>query len=182
MKNEENKKGKVYIAVAAIVIIVGAIAFFKPEADTKNADISQPVLTEVTKSQKEPVTARIDITTKLIDAEKPQFEVYVDGSDMPEKQAGWIVSRGLQGYVIQKKGNSIDLIIKAIKDIDINFVLRGVRDEKNGKLVEHWVTYTSLIINDEKILSKEKTVWYNKSYRQRIQAKSGDIYRIHIDW
>lgn len=182
IKKEERKKGMVYVLIAAIVIIVGAIAFFKPKADTKYTDISQPVLKEAVKAQAESVIARIDITTKLADAEKSLFEVYVDGSDIPEKQAKWMNKNGYQGFVVQKKGNSADLNITVLKAADINLVLRGIRNDGDENSIEQKVTYTSLVINGKEILPEATTVWHSKSYRYKINAKPNDLYKIVVKW
>lgn len=182
MKNEENKKGKVYIAVAAIVIIVGAIVFFKLKADTKNVEVSQPVQAEAVNQQAEPVIARIDIAAPLADVDKPPFEVYVNGSDTPEKQAKWMPLHKIQGYVIQKDKSPLNMVIKANKDVNIKFTLRGIRDLKNEKLVEHWVNYKSFIVDGKKLISKDTPLWYGKRLNKEIKAKAGQEYKVYIEW
>lgn len=179
MKNEESKKGMVYVIIAAIVIIVGAIACFKFKANTKNADISQSLMTEVIKSQAEPVTARIDITTPLVDADKPQFEVYVDGSDTPEKQAKWMAKYKIQGNAIQKKGTDIKIAIKVLNDNKLNIDLRGPWDKNK---VKHRVEYTSVIVNNKEVLSKPIATWHDKPFTYSLNAKKGNGFLIIVKW
>lgn len=182
IKEEKSKTG-VVVAVVAIAVIVGGIMLFKP--NKADITVQQPGTAVVTNTEpkEEKNMARIDITTKLVSAAEPQFEVYVDGSKTPEKQAEWMQKSGNQGYVIQRDKNSTDINIKSLNDSELMVVLRGPdkRDE-NKKFIPVWVKYTSFTVNGKKILSEPVSVWHNKPFRHTIEAKSGDEIKIHAEW
>ena len=175
IKNEKSKAGVVTAVVVAIAVIAGGIMFFKPSNNVKVQEQKVATATTAPKPKDEKIVARIDLTTKLVDAKKPQFEVYVDGSKTPEKQAGWMQKSGNQGYVVQRDKNSTDISIKSLNDSELMVVLRGPdkRDE-NKKFIPVWVKYTSFTVNGKKILSEPVSVWHNKPFRHTINAKSGD--------
>lgn len=184
IKEEKSKAGVITAVVVAIAVIAGGIMFFKPSNNVKVQE--QKVATATTTAPKpkaEKTVARIDLTTKLVDAKKPQFEVYVDGSKTSEKQADWMPKFGNQGYVVQRDKNSTDISIKSLNDNELMIVLRGPdkRDE-NKKIIPVWVKYTSLTVNGKKILSEPVSVWHNKPFRHTIKAKSGDEIKIHAEW
>lgn len=182
IKEEKSKKGIIFTAVALIAVIIGAFVIFKPSSGT-NVQEQKVATTKATEPEEEKVTARIDITTKLIDADKPQFEVYVDDSETPLEQADWMTKFNTQGNVVQKSGETLDIVIKAIEDTDINLVLRGKwEQDENGKLIENWVDYTSVSVNGNEILQEETFVWHNKPFRYTINAKAGEEYKIHAEW
>lgn len=182
IKEEKSKTG-VVVAVVAIAVIVGGIMLFKPNNNVKVQEQKVATATIAPKPKAEKTVARIDISTKLVDAKKPQFEIYVDGSKTPEKQAGWMQKSGNQGYVVQKDKNSTDISIKSLNDNELMIVLRGPdkRDE-NKKFIPVWVKYTSVTVNGKKILSEPVSVWHNKPFRHTIEAKSGDEIKIHAEW
>ena len=184
IKKEEKKSRKIYLVILAIAIIAGAIVFFKPKADMNGVGETQQVVNEVAESREQLTTARIDITTNLVDAAKPQFEVYVDSSENPEKQASWMPKFETQGYVVQSDNGDIDIVINAIKeDTDINLTLRGKwEQDKDNNMMENWVKYTSLTINGKEILPEAVAVWHNKPYRYTINAKAGEEYKVHAEW
>lgn len=128
-------------------------------------------------------TSRIDLTTNLVDENIPQFEVYVDGSETPLKQMGWMSKNNLQGYVVQKDGKNMDMIIKSLSDAKIKLSFRGLweKDAEN-KMVEHWVKYTSINIDGNEILSEPVNVWHDKPFVYTIDAKNGAEYKIQIKW
>lgn len=196
VKKEEKKNGAIYAVIAiVVVIIVGVATFFKPEANKNSAIATQPDIAEAIEVKTEPIvatvgedtneqiTARIDITTPLVDADTPQFEVYIDDADMPEEQADWMPKFGNQGYVLQKDDGVQDIKLNALKDIDIELILRGPdkRDE-NNQFIPVWVTYTSLTVNGKEILQEAVNVWHNKPFRYTINAKAGEEYKIHAEW
>lgn len=187
VKAEEKKNGTIYAVIAIIVIaIASGMVFFKSGSGTDKANTIQKVAIETeeaTAAKEEKMVARIDITTPLVDATKPQFEVYVDGSKTPEKQAEWMPKFGNQGYVVQRDKNSTDINIKSLNDSELMVVLRGPdkRDE-NKKFIPVWVKYTSFTVNGKKILSEPVSVWHNKPFRHTIKAKSGDEIKIHAEW
>ncbi|MBR1600276.1 MAG: hypothetical protein IJ677_01710 [Alphaproteobacteria bacterium] len=183
IKNEKSKAGVVTAVVVAIAVIAGGIMFFKPSNNVKVQEQKVATATTAPKPKDEKIVARIDLTTKLVDAKKPQFEVYVDGSKTPEKQAGWMQKSGNQGYVIQRDKSSTDINIKSLNDSELMVVLRGPdkRDE-NKKFIPVWVKYTSFTVNGKKILSEPVSVWHNKPFRHTIKAKAGDEIKIHAEW
>ncbi len=190
---EPTKSNKKYIVLAIVVIlaIIGIMSGNGKEdetatttvATTEQAPVAEqvPVVEEKT-AETEPAIARIDISTPLVNADEPQFEVYVDGSEEPEKQVAWMPNFGKQGYVLQDSNGSKDITIKVLNDADINIILKGRRDEKKGQLIEHWVDYTSLTINMDKILPQTKPIWYGKAFTHTINAKAGDEIKIHAEW
>ena len=128
--------------------------------------------------------ARIDISTPLVNADEPQFEVYVDESETSEKQIDWMYKMNRQGYVIQKTDQEMNISIKALNNIEISIELRGpdVRDE-NGKIIENWVKYNSVTINGEEILNAPVVTWHSKPVvAYIISAKANNEYKIHVAW
>ena len=183
IKEEKSKAGVVTAVVIAIAVIAGGIMFFKPSNNGKVQEQKVATATTAPKPKAEKTVARIDIITKLVDAKKPQFEVYVDGSKTPEKQADWMPKFGNQGYVVQRHDGAKNIKLKALKDVDIDIILRGPdkRDE-NKKFIPVWVKYTSVTVNGKKILSEPVSVWHNKPFRHTIKTKSGDEIKIHAEW
>ena len=183
IKEEKSKAGVITAVVVAVAVIAGGIMFFKPSNNVKVQEQKVATATIAPKPKAEKTVARIDISTKLVDAKKPQFEVYVDGSKTPEKQAEWMPKFGNQGYVVQRDDGAKNIKLKALKDVDIDIILRGPdkRDE-NKKFIPVWVKYTSVTVNGKKILSEPVSVWHNKPFRHTIKAKSGDEIKIHAEW
>lgn len=182
IKEEKSKAGVITAVVVAVAVIAGGIMFFKPSNNAKVQEQKIATAATAPKPKAEKTVARIDISTKLVDAKKPQFEVYVDGSKTPEKQAGWMPNFDIQGYVIQKDDGMKNIKLKVLNDAYINIFLKGLRDEQNGNLSQHWVKYTSLKVNGKEILPEAVEVWYNKPFRHTIKAKAGDEIKIHAEW
>jgi hypothetical protein len=131
----------------------------------------------------EKTVARVDITTALVDEKKPQFEIYVDGSEAKEQQSGWMSQFGVQGYVIQKDDGVKDIELKALKNATINITLRGIWEKgSDDKAMERWVKYTSMTVNGEDVLKEPIDVWHDKPFVHTIKAKSGEEYKIHVEW
>ena len=130
-----------------------------------------------------PVAARIDLSTALTDGQKPQFEIYVDGSETPERPISWMTNNRAHGYATQREGNGMSILIKVTDDAKINMALRGpdTRD-KNGKRYESWVKYTSVTVNDEEILPEPVSVWHDKPFRYTLDAKADNAYIIQAKW
>lgn len=183
IKEEKSKAGVITAVVVAIAVIAGGVMLFKPSNNAKIQEQKVATATTAPKPKAEKTVARIDISTKLVDVKKPQFEVYVDGSEKSMKPTGWMINSGFFGYVVQKNGNDVVILIKTIKDSEISVALRGpdVRDSK-GNRIENWVKYTSFTVNGKKILSEPVSVWHNKPFRHTIKAKSGDEIKIHAEW
>ncbi len=174
----QNKKSIIYLIIAVLAAILGVVLLLKAMDN-----VEQDMAAEVAELQNEKVTARIDLSTALVDAENPQFEVYVNTSKTPEKQTSWMPQYGYQGYAIQRTDNRMDIKIKVLNDAEISMVLRGPdkRDE-NNKIIENWVDYTSVLINGKEILPKTKAVWHNKTYRHMLDAKAGETIEINAKW
>ena len=183
IKEEKSKAGVVTAVVVAIAVISGGVMLFKPSNNAKVQEQKVETATTAPKPKAEKTVARIDLTTKLVDADKPQFEVYVDDAVAPVTQASWMHKYNIQGNVVQKEGNAVDVVIKAIKDTDIDVVLKGPwEQDKDKKMVENWVKYTSVTVNGKKILSEPVSVWHNRPFHHTIKAKSGDEIKIHAEW
>lgn len=192
-ETEKAKSSKKYV-VLALVVILAAIGIMvnndEEEAATATTTVAtadKALIAEKTSTSDEPTTARIDITTPLVDAEKPQSEVYVEGSETAENEADWMPKHNVRGYTLQKEGNEITFAIKVLNDVDITMSLRGKWELKNPKnkeegLKENWVDFTSVTVNGKEILSKAIAVWHNKPFRYTINAKAGKEYNIHAEW
>ena len=186
VKTDEKNYKKIYILITLVVAILAISMILRPEsnieANNKTAEIQKNVVSEV-EPQEEIPTARIDVTTKLVDAEKPQFEIYADGSEMPIKQADWMPRYGIQGYVVQEKGYSKDFVIKSLKDAEIRILLKGPdkRDE-NNKIIENWVDYVSFSVDGKDILPEKTAAWHNKPFVHVLNAKSGEEHKIKVKW
>lgn len=183
IKEEKSKAGVITAVIVAIAVIAGGIMLFKPSNNAKVQEQKVATVTTAPKPKAEKTVARIDIITKLVDAKKPQFEVYVDGSKTPEKQAEWMPKFGNQGYVIQRHDGAKNIKLKALKNVDIDIILRGPdkRDE-NNQFVPVWVKYTSLTVNGEKILPESTDVWHNKPFIYILKALAGEEYKVHVEW
>lgn len=182
------KKGYIVFALVVILAAIGVmIGNGTKEENTTNT--STQITTEqdsVTKQiaiiEESPV-ARIEFSTKLVDAQKPQFEIYVNDSKTPEQQVNWMPNLGDQGYVVQSDNGKADIVIKSPKDVDISLNFRGKwEQDKEGKLVKNWVKYTSVTINGEEILSKSVNVWHQNPFTYTLNAKAGKTYKIHAEW
>ena len=167
--------------VVVIAIIIEAITSFK--SDNNRIVQEHENTTTATDIEKEQTIARIDISTTLIDDGKMQFEVYADESEVPLEQADWMPKYNAQGNVVQKEGNSVNIIIKALNDSVIRISLKGPwKLNENGKQEEVWVKYTSLTIDGEEILPEPVNVWHDKTFAHTINTKAGEEYKIHAEW
>lgn len=182
IKEEKSKAGLITGIVVIIAVIAGGIMLFKPSNNGKVQEQKVVTATTAPKPKTEKTVARIDITTKLADAKKTQFEVYVDGSKTPEKQAEWMHKFGNQGYTIEKDSGTKDIVIKALNDVNIKISLRGKKGQVNKEKAPRLVKYTVFSINDEKILKKDIVASYEKSFNHVIKAKAGEEYKIHLEW
>lgn len=193
---EPTKSNKKYI-VLAIVVILGAVGIMLGNgkedetatatvATTEQAPVAEQTsvtekntIAEETPAEIEPTVARIDITTPLVNADEPQFEVYVDGSEEPEKQAGWMPKFGKQGYSVQKNGSEINLIVKVLHSGKMNIKFRGPwKRGYNNVLIPLYVEYTSVKIDGEEILSEPTEKWTTKT----LEAEVGKTYAISAKW
>ena len=183
------KKNKKYIILAFVVIlaIIGIMMNNSSEEATVGtttiATTERSLAPEGDSFAEESVTARIDITTPLVKADEPQFEVYVDGSEEPLKQERWLPKYGSQGYMIQRDMSPQDITIKTLKEIDIKISLRGIWDTDNKeKLLTHKVTYTKASINGVDILEQPQTVWFREPFQYILSVTPGEEYKIHVEW
>jgi len=183
IKQETNKgKGKIYAIIAAIVAVLALFVIFKPNHNTQNTETVKSVATQEVETKDDKVMARIGIITDLADTDKSQFEVYVNGSETPEKNTEWLTQQGNYGYVFQNDTGSMDILIKIISDCDIKLNLRGRRDIQGKSLAKHQVEYTVLKINDVDIISEPETVWYGAPFSYTINAEKGEKYKVHVEW
>lgn len=194
-KQSSNKKnGKLFIIIAAMVAVISYLLIKPSGYDsqvvenkiiTTGAQQAEPEPIKVSTVQEEtqePTTARIDIITPLFDAETHQFEVYVDDAETPLTQEEWMLKYNTQGSTIQKAGNNANIMIKALNDADIYILLKGPWKQDNNNMAEHWIKYSSLIINGEEVLPESIDVWHNKPFKHIIDAKNGETYKIHVEW
>lgn len=178
------KSNKRYIALALVVILAAVGILVNNNTKQTSAEPATIASAEQEQVIEKPVTARIDISTPLVNADEPQFEVYVDESETSEKQIDWMYKMNRQGYVIQKTDQEMNISIKALNNIEISIELRGpdVRDE-NGKIIENWVKYNSVTINGEEILNAPVVTWHSKPVvAYIISAKANNEYKIHVAW
>ena len=208
MANEKNQKEQNFpvkkniIAVVACIAVVFGLAVLMSGTDEPKAVKPTPVAADVkqpanikakenaarVEAKKQPIVinenmARIDISTALAEDKKPQFMVYVNGSEKPLKRAFWMYRKGLYGSTIQKDGEKLDIVIKVLKDADIKLSASGIQklDKKKNK-VPVWVEYTKFSINDENILKSAKKVWFEEPLEHELKAKAGQEYKIHAEW
>ncbi len=184
MSNENRKatKNNKKYAILAIVVILVAFGLMRNNSVEETTTVAT---TEQASVAKETTIARIDISTPLVNADEPQFEVYVDGSEEPLKeQASWMPQYNSQGYSVQKQdGNEINIKIKALNTAKITISLRGIWDRgADGNLIKHPITYTAFQINNENILTEPQTVWFAEPYEQSIDVKNGDEIIINVNW
>ena len=183
IKEEKSKAGAIIAVVIAIAVIAGGIMFFKSNKANTTVQNKETAVVTKTEPKEETTTARIDITTKLADADKPQFEVYVDGAETPLKQVDWMPKFDRQGFIVQKEGNEAKIRIKALTESEIKVVILGPdRRDENNKLLESWVDYTSVSVDGKEILAEPIAVWHNKSFTHIINAKNGKEYEIIAKW
>lgn len=181
-KQTENVKKDIILSLIVILSTIGIIINNEPNQDMKIIPNSEQ---NITKQQlvKKSTIARMDFYTKLVNVDKPQFEIYVDGAEKAEPQAVWMNKHGSQGYIIQSDNDHTDVIIKGLQNTDINIVLRGYRGEDAaGKMIKNWVEYTSVKIDGKEILSEAKTVCYNKIFKYTIPVKAGETHTVEARW
>ena len=127
--------------------------------------------------------SRIDFETDLVDKNAPKFEIYTDGSETPNPKASWMTRHNLQGYVIEKAGEEVDVIVKTSDKVKIKISLRGPWEkDADDKMVEHWVKYTSMTVDGEEILSEPVDTWHNKPFIYYIDNKANEEHKLHIKW
>ena len=180
--NTNKNKGvnKIYVLTAFVFVLAIVGVMIKDTTKTRTSVSKQSV--SISTTTEENSVARIDFLTPLVDAKKPQFEIYVDGNQNSEKQAGWMFKLGKQGYVVESRDGKKDIVIKALADTKISVVLKGLRDEQNGNLVEHWVEYTAAEMDNKPIIEAPKSVWYNTPVSYHFNAKEGQIYKLNVKW
>jgi len=187
-KEQNEMATKKKYAVLALVVLLAVIGIAMNNSSEKETVVvpSKSEVTENVAEEKlieEPTIARIDITTPLVNADEPQFEVYVDNSEEPEKQAEWMLKSNVQGNTIEKNANNINIMIKILNDGELTIGLRGPwKRDANGKMIERWVKFVSLKINNEEILSEPTSVWCFKPYKYTIITKAGDKINISAQW
>lgn len=183
VKQEKSKAGVIYTIIALIVVIVGGVMLFKSNNTDATAQKQKNTIATKVEPKEEKTIARIDIITKLVDAEKPQFEVYVDGSETPLKEESWMPKYDKQGVAVLKEGNVADIIIKPLNEIEITFAFRGPdKRNENNEVIEKWVDYNTISVNGKNILSQSVSTWLNKPFYHVINAKAGEEYKIHAEW
>ena len=136
--------------------------------------------------RKQPVEALIGITSKTSES-TPPFTVKFKDNDKKIEPAPWLAQYNSQGYIIKKVAASMDLEITALKDAQINIVLRGPYERIDGdnpskRLKEIWVKYTQFTVNGKSIIHEDKVVWHNKPYGYVIKAQKGNWFLVHLEW
>ena len=183
------KSYKKYVALAVVVILaaIGIMTNNGTEEKLANSTVASAKSASATEQgssvAEEPIIARIDITTPLINADEPQFEVYVDNSEVAEKQAEWMHNYGIQGVSIQKDTKTVHLNINPLSDTEIKIELRGRWDKgADGTLVPHYVTYTTFQVNNDDILTMPQKVNFAEPFLHSINAKKGKNINLNIGW
>ena len=168
--------------VLALLVLLTTFGIITTKTEPKVvATVSE--VTDSTVAVEKTVKARIDISTPMVDENKSQFEVFVNGSEESEKQVNWMRNLQRDGFVIKGEGSAMEILIKARNNADLVVVLRGpdTRD-KNGNRYPTWVKYTSVIINGEELLSEPANVWHDKPFIYTLKTKAGKEYKIHAKW
>lgn len=193
MAKEQNKKEqKVSAKKYLITIMVGVAVVLCFALLSENTERTQSVkaVAPIAVKIEQPVVknteenmARIDISAILAEDEKPQFMIYVDGSETPLKNALWMHNIGLYGFTLQKNGKSLDIVIKALNDVEIKFSASGIQKlDKNKNNIPVWVEYTSFNIDGTEVLDKVERVWFKKPFTYELDVKAGREYKIHTEW
>ena len=178
-EKQNTSKSKYILGIAVIVLIA---SYFACLNNTEKTTTAVPTTAKVHNIE-EQTTARIDISTNLAEDEKPQFLIFVDGAEKPQKRAFWMYRKGLYGSTVQKEGKELNIVIKALKDANIKLLLSGAQqvDEKK-KNIPAWVKYTAFTIDDNAVLDEAKPVWFEEPFTYTIKAKEGEEYKIHTEW
>ena len=182
--NVTTKSNKKYIVLALVVILfLVGIMINNRNATEQEVVSSASETTAPTVAVEEAPVARIAITTKLVDENIPQFEVYIDDSDTPEKQTKWMTEFNLQGYAITGDKDHIDITVKMLNDAELLIGLRGkyLLDE-NQHAIEKWVKFTSFTINGVSVLEEPVEVWHHKPFEYTLNANAGETYKLHVEW
>ena len=168
---KKTNKKFIVILTAIALLVTGGVIISNWDAEMSPTETVQIV---------EPVIGRIDVSAACI--EKSCFTVSeTNGKEL--KEADWMKDMGLRGYTSQIDGSSTQFNIKSSSDCEIQISLRGKWEkDPEGNLLEHWVDFVSLTINDVEILSQKQTVWTNKPFRYVINAKAGETYNVVAKW
>ena len=126
-------------------------------------------------------TARVDIYSSFDN--EHEILIYTEKGTAPVLNEGWMFVTENSKKVIQKFGKDMDFYIIPLQDNHITIKLRGqdIKDN-NGIQLEKTVTYTDLSINGQHLLSNNKTVSYDKSYRYDLPVKKYLRYHVKIKW
>lgn len=183
VKTESKETTKIYWGIAAVAAVLALFVIFKPESDKTANEATKSATTQAVAPKDEKTIARIDISTKLVDADKPQFEVYVDGAKTPLKEQKWLNSYNTQGTVVEKDGKEVSFVVKILKDIDFKFVLRGhIPNIVDGVRIPEWVDYTSIIIDGQEMLKGRTPIWHDKPMYYNFHGEAGKVYNVHVKW
>ncbi len=134
------------------------------------------------KWQKLSKTARLDI--KLMSTEG-DFQIFSISDDKAKVfKPDWFQKEGI-GYFIQSSVGSLEIIVKATADGQIDLNLRGVKvkdPNDNSKIIPYWIDYTKLIVNGQVIFDTLTSAWLKKPYKHKINAKAEEEVKIQVEW
>ena len=132
--------------------------------------------------------ARIDF--EAAKQESPPFEIYVPSAPETSGEKGtpltwipwWMDTHGIYGRVFETSGNHAQLTIDILSPCEIRIFLRGTdsSDSKNRRFNEK-VTYTSVKINGNEILTDPATVSHDFPFVYVLQGEPG-LVKLETSW
>ena len=139
--------------------------------EIKNLNYKLDTLTK----ERNNVSARIDITASS--QNKDLF--FIKGQEL----AKWMEKYDLYGYTIQKNDTSMNFEIEIKESVYLTISCKTpytLNDEK--QVIENWIDFTSLKINDREILLQNVPVCFQKPFETTIRVEKGDILNFHAEW
>ena len=97
----------------------------------------------------------------------------------------WLKHENSNGLIVDSSDFVIDLDLKCSDDCELLIKLKSpdIRSKEDAnKSVPMWVTYQSLTVNNEEVLSKPVNAWHNKPYKYVMKLVQGLNYHIFVSW
>ena len=130
------------------------------------------------------ISARIDIklTPKTSGGDFQILSISDDKANV--QKPDWLQKNGV-GYQVESYAGKIEIVAKATAAGKVALNLRGldVRNPENkSERVPHWIDYTSLVVNDKRIISNCVPAWHDKTYRYETIVTAGQKVKMQIEW
>ena len=120
---------------------------------------------------------------KKMDKETIQLLSVSDDKALLTKPEWW--QRNGTCHAIGSRAGKLETVAKAIVEGRVDIILSGpyVQNLKDkSKHLPYWINYSILIINDKKIFDEFTPVWHDKPYVYRMDVKSNEEIKIHVEW